>query len=52
MGKRQQWQQDPEVEALRREVRRRRWYMPLWISGFPLPIAAVVTILILTGVLH
>ncbi len=44
-----QQQTDPELESLRQEARRRSRSMVLWMFVFPAVVAAVMTLLILTG---
>jgi hypothetical protein len=44
-------QTDPELEALRREIWRRKGYMTLWIFGFPICAVGVTALLITTGVI-
>lgn len=43
------WQFDPALETLRREVWVRFRWMAAWIFGFPLTIAAIMVLLIVTG---
>ncbi|HEX8036265.1 MAG TPA: hypothetical protein VF510_20575 [Ktedonobacterales bacterium] len=44
-----QQQTDPELEQLRQEARRRSRYVMLWMFGFPVLVAGVMTLLIVTG---